>query len=312
MVEQEKNMMPDAPAPPEKKGSWLRDMLYTLNHALACLFTDSFIQPFIGTAVHEGIEHSSKWPSWLKWVGKIFEAHGHGHNHDHEHGHKTTFSRVLGEMGHWFSGEVVGDLTAVPVTATIARFCPWLMKGIRKGLEPLMGWYFKKGAQRDAMAWAKQQGLDPHGPEAEAKKNALYEYEASHFGHMFTWNALSTVFNVQGQFWWRNKAKSGHTGHGATEHTGHEATLGELYFGKIFGLIASNLLLLTARANMPRFFQRNEDAIGKATDKLFGKNENPDEAPTANTAQPQGHPDKKWTAATARDRVQSTQSTSIT
>ncbi len=306
MAEQENNLKPDASASTENKRSFLQDMEYTGYHAASCLFTDSLIQPIVGTGVHE-VEHNPKLQAdrwkWLRWVtgmvGKTTEAH------EHDHEHKLTFSSFLRESGHWFGGEIIGDLAAVPLTATVAHFCPWLMKGMRKVIEPIFGVFFEKGARRDAKLWAEKHGFDPNGPEAEAKRKELYEYEASHFGHIFTWNFFSTIINVFTQFFVRNWEK-------ARGHHAHDASIGELFRGKIFGLIFSNSILISARAIKPTFFQRNEVQATKAAAQVFGHKEHSDERPSANAPKSPERPNKEWAAATARERLTSVPSVSIT
>ena len=78
MTEEESSVHIEAPEtkvqPEPEKHSWLRDMLYPLNHAISCLFTDSVIQPFVGAWIQQRVQ-SDKLP---KWLSGIFESHDHG------------------------------------------------------------------------------------------------------------------------------------------------------------------------------------------------------------------------------------------
>lgn len=239
----------EAPSAQPEKHSWLRDMLYPFNHAISCLFTDSLIQPFVGAWVQHRVE-DRKLPTWLSG---IFETHDHHGHHAHDPAHKQSF---ISNAKHWFSGEVIGDLAAVPLTALTHHLVPGVASGIRKVSEPVVGWYFRRGAERGAKNWALDNNLDPSGPEAQAKKEALYKYEMSHLGDVLTWNALSAAINVETQ-----------------KQMGSTANRKTLYTGKLFGTVVSNALLLSARASAPRLFQRNEERIAKGVHEVFGSHE---------------------------------------
>lgn len=252
MAEEESSVHIQAPEtqvqPEPEKHSWLRDMLYPLNHAISCLFTDSLIQPFVGAWIQQRVQ-SDKLP---KWLNGIFESHDH-HGPGHEHAHKPSFVQ---NVKHWFSGEVIGDLTAVPLTAAVHHYAPWVANGIRKVAEPTMGWYFRKGAERGARSWALEHNLDPLGPEAQTKQEELYNYEMNHLGDVMTWNTLSAATNVEVQ------KKMGSTANRKT-----------LYAGKIFGTVVSNALLLGARATVPYRFQHREERVARGVNEAFGHHE---------------------------------------
>lgn len=257
-TETEQEKQPSEPV--EKKGSWMRDMLYPLNHAVSCFFADSIIQPLVGAWVQLRIE-TNKLPQWLS---RFFESHAR-----QEAGHKHHFRDNL---KHWFTGEIIGDVSAVPLTALVHHYVPWVANGVRRIAEPVAGRFFARSSRRDAQHWALDNHLDPFGPEAQAKQKEIYEYELGHLGDVFTWNVLSSVINVEAQ-----------------KKLNNPAARSTLYTGKIFSTIVSNFLLLSARINAPGVFQRNEARIASITGKISGSH-----SPRASDDTTQGHVEKNW------------------
>ncbi len=231
---------------------WPRRMLYLLNHALSCFLTDTLIQTPVSSLAQK---------YFPKWTTKFFDTHTH-HDHEHEHhdhGHEKHGASLFQNAKHWIAGEAVGDFTAVPITAAMQHYMPWLMNPIRKVFEPFVGRYFMKGAARDAKNWAAKQGLDPAGPEAEAKKKELYEYEVSHLGPVVIWNILSATINIAFQ-------------KGALKV---KDSWGTLAAAKGFSTVVSNVGLLSGRAMFPKFFEglevKTEKFLHKTGDELVGE-----------------------------------------
>jgi hypothetical protein len=255
------------------------DVAYTLNHAISCSITDVMIQPPIGAWVQEVAEHG-KLPEGLRWIPHIFESHDHPegvekhaeehHHHDEhcheEHHHESQDAHAHGtgflkNAGHWFLGEAVGDVGAVPLTIMVQRHAPGVMHGLRKMLEPIAGPFFRKGARRDAGKWAIQQGVAVNGPEAKERENLIYEHEVSHLPQAVVWNIFSVPINL------------------ATQRlSGSRASWGVLATGKVFGSVVSNGLLLGGRAVAPESFEKWDRfssrhavvPVAKAVSGVFG------------------------------------------
>lgn len=177
------------------------DIAYTINHALACTATD-LIDPYFGNLTQ-------------KYLGKRFSIgcghdhskdghHDHGHehhgppcahphnHHDHHHHHHHHDSHLK----HWWIGEVVGDFGAVPVTIAAQRSFPSLMNGLRKMMEPLLGGFFRKGAERSSRKWAEAQGIATDSQTFKDHVEAVYQHEVSHLPQALMWTVSSIAINL--------------------------------------------------------------------------------------------------------------------
>lgn len=185
------------------------DIAYTINHALACTATD-FIDPYFGNFTQ-------------KYLGKRFsigcghdhskDKHDHGHEHHgppcahphHHHDHHHQHSHLK----HWWIGEVVGDFGAVPVTIAAQRYFPGFMQALRIVMEPMLGGFFRKGAERSSKKWAQAQGVGTDSQEFKDHVEAVYQHEVSHLPQALMWTASSIAINLctqraignKGPFW---------------------------------------------------------------------------------------------------------------
>lgn len=244
----------------EKASEWA----YTMNHALSCGATDVFIQPFVGKWVSDAMHHGTM-PKGLHWLPNIFEKHDHGHSHDHGHkhgpgcGHDHHHSPSLGNnLSHWITGEIAGDVGAVPLTVAVQRFFPGFMSSLRHMLEPFAGGLFRRGANRDALRWANDQTTPVDAEQITAKAQELYEYEMSHLPQAVVWNAFSIPINLFAQ-----------------RLTHSNLSYREMAVGKIFGAAVSNTMLIGGRAMAPDTFHRwdqwNSRNIVVPTTKFVGR-----------------------------------------
>lgn len=206
------------------------DVAYVTNHAISCGITDTVIQPPIGAYVQSRIE-SNKIPKWFRWIKNIFESHEAHHDHPDPH------SGFKGNAKHWFLGEAMGDIGAIPLTVLTQRYAPGFMNLIRRLSEPVLGGRFRSGAERNARSWAATHGFAENGEEAKAKAAELYEYELKHLPQAFVWNLFSIPINLFTQ-----------------RATGNKASWGTLLTGKIFGSVISNGLLIGGRMLSPKTF----------------------------------------------------------
>ncbi len=217
----------------ERASEWA----YTMNHALSCGMTDVFIQPFASKWVSDAV-HDKRMPKGLQWLPNIFEKHDHGYKHgagcDHHH-HKPSLKNNL---SHWISGEIAGDVGAVPLTVLTQRFAPGLMNSIRHVIEPIFGGVFHRGAERDAQRWATKQGETDSNAIVD-KARELYEYEMSHLPQAVVWNAYSIPINLIAQ-----------------RRMGSTLSWPALIIGKTFGSLVSNVALIGGRAMAPNTFHR--------------------------------------------------------
>jgi hypothetical protein len=175
-------------------GKFAEDAVYTLNHALVCLTFDLGIAPAVG--------------NWTqKYLGKrieIWHSHDHGHDdhhhhHDH-HGHEHHHHHHHDDhFWHWFVGEALGDLAAVPVTVGVNHAAPNLARGIQAVSEPFMGPIFRLSADRQARKWGYDHGFDARSVEVQARAREIYDHEVDHLPHAFVWTAFSSIFNISFQ-----------------------------------------------------------------------------------------------------------------
>lgn len=182
------------------------DIAYTINHALACTATD-FIDPYFGNLTQ-------------KYLGKRFSigcGHDHSKDNHHDHGHKhhgppcahPHHHHHAGNLKHWWIGEVVGDFGAVPVTIAAQRYFPGFMNGLRKMMEPMLGGFFRKGAERSSKKWAQAQGVSADSQEFKDHVEAVYQHEVSHLPQALMWTTSSIAINLctqraignKGPFW---------------------------------------------------------------------------------------------------------------
>lgn len=258
--------------PPAEHISWARRVLYLLNHALSCFVTDMFVQTPVSSLAQK----------YLPQSGKFFETHAHHEHHGHElehFVHVTPKESFINNSKHWIIGEAAGDLGAVPITATMQHYMPKLMSPIRKGVEPFVGWYFRKGAVKDAKKWASEQKLNPEGPEAEAKAKEFYEYELSHMGPVVVWNILSASINIYVQKAFLKVPDSWQT----------------LAAAKGFSTIFSNGILLSARASFPRTFEEMEYKGERLFHKAAGSKPEIEVHTKGPDAPPEEKDKPKWT-----------------
>lgn len=238
----------------EKASEWA----YTMNHAISCGATDVFIQPFVGKWVSDAM-HNGTMPKGLRWLPNIFEKHDHGHGHVHGPGcgHDHHDPSLKNNLTHWISGEIAGDVGAVPLTVAVQRFFPGFMNGIRHLLEPVAGGIFRRGAARDAQSWANQQSTPQDAAQIADKAKELYEYEMAHLPQAVVWNAFSIPINL-----------------GIQRVGGSNLLWREMAVGKIFGAAVSNTLLIGGRAMAPDTFHRwdqwNSRTIVVPTTKFVG------------------------------------------
>lgn len=225
------------------------DIAYTLNHAISCMTTDTIIQPLINTAGSTFFDKEIH-------IG-CMTPHGHETHTPHTHlvsnptlAQRTShfFTEVRGkrfwqEAGHWFQGEVYGDVGGVIPTILIQRFAPSFMQDIRNTLEPMLGWAFKWGAEGSAKQWGKRQFLDDSSAEVQNKQKEIYEHEMQHLPQAFVWNVFAFPVGMIGQRVEMFK-------HGM----GDKAGWGRIGKQKLIGAAISNGLLLGGRALWPSAF----------------------------------------------------------
>ncbi|MDX1974194.1 MAG: hypothetical protein SFT92_00805 [Rickettsiales bacterium] len=193
--------MVDKPSPPltpeareAKKTDAQRaqDTAYTINHAIACTVTD-FIDPYIGNVTQT-------------YLGKRFSIgcnhdHSHDANHDYDHAHDHTHDHPHdhSHLTHWWIGEVVGDFGAVPLTIGLQRYAPGFMDRLRMLMEPALGTFFHKGAERTAKKWALKHGVPIESDEYKAQLEAIYRHEMDHLPQALIWTASSIAINLATQ-----------------------------------------------------------------------------------------------------------------
>ncbi len=205
------------------------DIAYTINHALSCGTTDVVLQPVIAATF--GIN-----------VGCNHPEHVHGKQ-------KLTWKSFAHEAAHYFKGEIIGDVAAVPLTIGVQRLFPDFMNGLRKLLEPVFGWAFRIGANHTAMRWAKKQGIAPDAPEVKARAEMVYEHEISHLPQAAVWNMFAYPIGAFAQ-----------------KAMGHGVAYGQIFKSKLVGAVVSNGILIGGRMIAPGAAQQWDEFT---SDKLF-------------------------------------------
>lgn len=235
------------------------DIAYTINHALACTATD-FIDPYVGNWTQKylgrrfsigcGHDHSQDHGhDHGMSCGPANKPHDHGahihlglpiiddhdhHNCGHDHHHHDRHAPDS-HLTHWWLGEVIGDFGAVPVTIAFQRYAPGFMSGIRNLLEPVLGPFFKIGANMSARSWASKQGLGTQSDACKKKADEIYEHEVRHLPQALLWTASSIAINLTTQ-----------------RLLGNTAPLWQLAAGKAAGASISAGLVVGGRALMPQ------------------------------------------------------------
>lgn len=220
------------------------DIAYTINHAISCGTTDVVLQPVIAAAF--GINVGCNDPS---------------HRHP---GQKFSLRSFLHEAGHYLKGEIIGDLVAVPLTIGVQRLFPNFMHGVRRVVEPLVGWAFRLGASHSARRWGQAQGLAADAPEVQAQADAMYEHEVQHLPQAVVWNMFAYPIGAFGQ-----------------KAMGHGSEYKQIFKSKLVGAAVSNGILIGGRMLAPgaaqkwdRFAGDNFIApVSKTVGKAFGVDE---------------------------------------
>lgn len=231
------------------------DIAYTINHALACTFTD-WIDPVVGNFTQ-------------RYLGKRFSVgcghdhsgdHGHGHScshHDHDHDHSHD-GENKSSISKWVIGELTGDFGAVPITIAFQRFTPGLMSAMRSVMEPFAGPAFKLGANLSAQSWARKNEIDPTSDVVKEKASDIYEHEMRHLPQAFVWTASSVAINIAMQ-----------------RKLGNDGPLWHMLAGKLNGVAISTGAVVGGRAIMPqtarKWDQWTSDNIFLPMTKLVGK-----------------------------------------
>jgi hypothetical protein len=174
------------------------DVAYTLNHSLYCIFSD-FINPVIGAATDNKL-------SWM------FPGCGQNHVHGAGCSHKPPIDPSLSrlekvkleakymvssdKLKHYFQGEFLGDLAAVPLTVGVQYLFPDFMRGLEKLAEPVVRPVIANSAARAARTYAKEHGIAEGSESYEAHKQKVYDYELRHFPQAMVWTASSFGLNT--------------------------------------------------------------------------------------------------------------------
>ncbi len=225
---------------------------------MACTATD-FIDPYVG--------------NWTqKFLGKrvpIGCGHDHskdgGHDHHHDHGpgpkkkpctnpaHKHTHDHapkvkpaLQSNLKYWWMGEVIGDFGAVPVTIAAQRMFPGAMKRLQHVMEPLLGGFFRRGAERSATSWALENKVRLDSPDFQQRANVIYKHEMEHLPQALMWTLSSIALNLTSQ-----------------RLLGNCAPFWQLAAGKATGASISAALVVGGRGLMPGAAEKWDQFTGE-------------------------------------------------
>ena len=175
------------------------DIAYTINHTITCLTLD-LIKPFA-----------------LAWyTTRRFEV-DFGDN-----------------VKSWFTGEIIGDLGALPMTIGFQRFAPGFMDSLNKGLGTVFGPVYRWGAERSTSQWALEHGIAADSAEYKQHADALYKNEVSHLSQAAMWTVGAFALNVITQ-----------------KSIGGLLTTRQIVEGKMLDALAATGTVLTSRAIAP-------------------------------------------------------------
>lgn len=268
------------------------DIAYTINHALVCFATD-VIDPFVaawsqknlGTTLHTSFCNKTHDHGNGHHDHKAHEPHHHHHKkqkthgHHHHHHENITFG---GALKHWFVGEALGDLGAVPVTIAFQRLTPGFMEWVGQGMETVLGPLYKQGAMQAAKNWGRQNGMLPDSPEVKRHGDELYRHEVAHFGQVAVWTFSSVGLNIASQKYL----------------TGNRLPVSYMLLYKTLGAATTAALLMGGRAFIPEKFHAwdswTSDNIFKPASTTIGKLFGVDEKAIEVAARKSGLHNAKW------------------
>lgn len=194
------------------------DIAYTINHAVSCATTDLLIVPTIAAAF--GINGEQKQPITLK-----------------------LFTH---EAAHYLKGEIIGDVSAVPLTIMVQRFFPAFMDMVGRIIDPVAKPLFHYGARNAAERWGKKHGFETTDTEIVDRAEQIYQHEIKHLPQAVVWNMFSFPLGVLGQ-----------------KLCGHTGSYGEVAKYKLLGTVISNVLLIGGRALFPDKAEKFDRLDGK-------------------------------------------------
>ncbi len=226
------------------------DIAYTINHTIVCGLTD-FIDPFLANWSQKNIGkdlHVSA-HEWLPWNR---EEHRHGNGKSH--------------LREWIAGEAIGDIGAVPVAIAMQRFAPGFMAHLASLGEPVLGPLFRRGAERAAAIWAKENHVLIGSREYREQRDAIYRHEIDHLPQAAIWTAAAIGLNIVTQK---------HLLPAMTEGKWiNEGSYGRLLFDKSLGSTASAGALVGFRSLSPRLARKwdgwTNEHIFKPTTHVIG------------------------------------------
>jgi hypothetical protein len=176
-----------------------------IEHAVFCTATD-FLDPFVGQKVLDGLN-------------KIFPPK--------ELNNTNTIDK-------WFAGEFCGDFGAVPIVVMAQKFFPNLMEKAAQTIEPILGMFFKNGADKITGKWAKEHNVPANSPQYQEKYDKTYNAIIRGLPDAALWSVSSATINVCVQ-----------------KMMGNDNPAWKLAASKAAGTILTTGMLGTARAVIP-------------------------------------------------------------
>lgn len=253
---------------------------YALHAFTSCVATD-FIDPFVGALRQYSQKHGA--PGWLQKPLKLFnkltgwmhnKAHGDGHDHGHDHAHgehcdhhhehppAPSFDHLQGwakrwaqfrhfakegHLGHWLGAEAVGDVGGAASFVAISEWAPkWLDKFTRGFnslplVKPTVNWL----AERTTRSWAKENQVAEGSEEYKQELSKWQEFQSQNFAYSALIAVLGTAQNLLAhKFIFKNPA-----------------SLKNLFIGKVYGVLATNVLLMGSRLIAPRAVKSWEEGV---------------------------------------------------
>jgi len=201
MIKQEKDKTQDKD---QEANELSTHISYTLNHALFCVLSDPVTDPIVSKFTQDLLQ-------------KHFPASG------------STREPV----SPWKLGlaEIAGDLLAVPLVVTAQCLFPHFMQNISKTAEPILGAFFKNGAERSARLWAARHDVALNSEAYQEKVQSIYKREMENVPKLLLWTVSSVAINICTQKLMKNDAPLWHMLVGKAAGAGVTALLSTLARG---------------------------------------------------------------------------------
>lgn len=258
---------------------------------VSCVATD-FIDPFVGAMRQYTLKYGA--PAFLakpldmakNFTGSFHDmAHGHDHAHDHGHcGHDHHHHEIApnfdhmegwdkrwaqfkhfskeGHLGHWLGAEAVGDVGGAASFIALSEYAPEAMDKYVAATAKIPGVhaFIEKVAHKTTDSWAEKHHVEKDSAHYREELKKWEEFQAQNISFSFLISALGTVENLAAhKMLFKNPAP-----------------MQELLIGKMWGVLATNVLLMGSRVVAPETVKWYEDKASHVVEPLLKHTRKPE------------------------------------